>query len=263
VARRFAKVGYVGLAADLLSRTGGTAQFADESETTTAISELDQGGVISDMQSSVTWLQQQPYVQEGRIGAIGWCWGGGQAWRLATTDPRLNAVVSFYGINPPLENVPNIQAAVLGIYGEEDSRITDQEPELEEALADADKTYEMTVFEVPTTPFSTTRANGSIRRPQKKRGPRPWTGLTSTCSEDGIYLPTGACLRSIHRCKATASNGLQRAFERILPERLVTDHPEDRRARDLARRIGSRRTAKRCRRSCGSRTPKKREEAHR
>src|SRR5215212_10007531 len=147
VARRFAKVGYVGLAADLLSRTGGTAQFADESETTTAISELDQGGVISDMQSSVTWLQQQPYVQEGRIGAIGWCWGGGQAWRLATTDPRLNAVVSFYGINPPLENVPNMQAAVLGIYGEEDSRITDQEPELEEALADAGKTYEMTVFE--------------------------------------------------------------------------------------------------------------------
>jgi carboxymethylenebutenolidase len=147
VARRFAKVGYVGLAADLLSRTGGTAQIVDESETTTAISELDQGGVISDMQSSVTWLQQQPYVQEGRIGAIGWCWGGGQAWRLATTDPRLNAVVSFYGINPPLENVPNIQAAVLGVYGEEDSRITDQEPELEEALADADKTYEMTVFE--------------------------------------------------------------------------------------------------------------------
>jgi carboxymethylenebutenolidase len=147
VARRFAKVGYVGLAPDLLSRAGGTAQFADESETTTAISELDQGGVISDMQSSITWLQQQPYVQEGRLGGIGWCWGGGQAWRLATADPRMNAVVSFYGPNPPLENVPNIQAAVLGIYGEEDSRITDQEPDLEEALTDAGKTHEMIVFE--------------------------------------------------------------------------------------------------------------------
>jgi carboxymethylenebutenolidase len=147
VARRFAKVGYVGLAPDMLSRTGGTAQFSDEAETTTAISELDQGGVISDMRSSVTWLEQQPYVQGDRIGGIGWCWGGGQAWRLATQEPRVNAVVSFYGPNPPLEDVPNIQAAVLGIYGEEDSRITDQEPDLEQALSDAGKTYEMIVFE--------------------------------------------------------------------------------------------------------------------
>jgi carboxymethylenebutenolidase len=147
VARRFAKVGYVGLAPDMLSRTGGTAQFADESETTTAISELDQEGVISDMQSSVTWLEQQPYVQEGSIGGIGWCWGGGQAWRLATQEPRVGATVSFYGPNPPLEDVPNIQAAVLGIYGEEDTRITDQQPDLEEALAEAGKTYEMIVFD--------------------------------------------------------------------------------------------------------------------
>jgi carboxymethylenebutenolidase len=147
VARRFAKVGYVGLAPDLLSRVGGTAQFADESEVTTAISELDQEGVISDLRSGVTWLEEQPDVQEGRIGGIGWCWGGGQAWRLATEEPRMNAVVAFYGPNPPLENVPDIQAAVLGIYGGDDRRITDQEPDLEEALADADKTYEMIVFE--------------------------------------------------------------------------------------------------------------------
>ena len=147
VARRFAKVGYLGLAPDLLSRVGGTEQFAEESETTTAISELDQDGVISDMRSSVTWLEDQPFVQEGRIGGIGWCWGGGQAWRLATQETRVGGVVSFYGPNPPLEDVPNIQAAVLGIYGEEDSRITDQEPELEEALADAGKTYQMRIFD--------------------------------------------------------------------------------------------------------------------
>lgn len=147
VARRFAKVGYAALAPDLLSRSGGTDQFADEAEITTAISELDQEGVISDMQSSVTWLEEQSYVQDGKIGGIGWCWGGGQAWRLATQEPRVSAVVAFYGPNPPLEDVPNIQAAVLGIYGGEDRRITDQEPELEEALAEADKTYEMKVFD--------------------------------------------------------------------------------------------------------------------
>jgi carboxymethylenebutenolidase len=147
VARRFAKVGYTGLAVDLLSRVGGTSQFADEAEVTTAISALDQEGVISDLKSSVTWLEEQPYVQAGRIGGIGWCWGGGQAWRLATKEPRMKAVVAFYGPNPPLEDVPDIQAAVLGIYGGEDQRIMAQEPELEAALAAAGKTYEMQVFE--------------------------------------------------------------------------------------------------------------------
>ncbi|MCA1731376.1 MAG: dienelactone hydrolase family protein [Actinobacteria bacterium] len=147
VARRFAKVGYVGLAVDLLSRVGGTTQFSDVAETTTAISNLDQEGVLSDLRSSVTWLGEQSYLQEGRIGSIGWCWGGGQAWRLATREPNLKAVVAFYGPNPPLEDVPNIQAAVLGIYGAEDQRITGQEPELEAALAEANKTYEMEIFE--------------------------------------------------------------------------------------------------------------------
>ena len=147
VARRFAKVGYTGLAVDLLSRVGGTSQFADESEVTTAISGLDQEGVISDLRSGVAWLEEQPNVQEGRIGAVGWCWGGGQAWRLATREPSLEAVVAFYGPNPPLEEVPNIQAAVLGLYGADDQRITGQEPELVKALADSGKTYEMKVFD--------------------------------------------------------------------------------------------------------------------
>jgi carboxymethylenebutenolidase len=147
VARRFAKVGYVGLAVDLLSRVGGTGRFSDVTETTTAISNLDQEGVISDLRSGVTWLGEQSYVQEGRIGGIGWCWGGGQAWRLATREPNLRAVVAFYGPNPPLEDVPNIRAAVLGIYGAEDQRITGQEPDLEAALEEANITHEMEAFE--------------------------------------------------------------------------------------------------------------------
>jgi len=147
VARRFAKVGYVGLTVDLLSRVGGTSQFSDVAETTTAIANLDQEGVLSDLHSGLTWLGEQDYVQEGRIGSIGWCWGGGQAWRLATREPSLRAVVAFYGPNPPLEDVPNIRAAVLGIYGAEDQRITSQEPDLEAALTQANITHEMEIFE--------------------------------------------------------------------------------------------------------------------
>jgi carboxymethylenebutenolidase len=71
VARRFAKVGYAGLAVDLLSRVGGSDQFANEAEATTAISQLDQEGVISDLRSGVMWLENQSYIQDGRVGAIG------------------------------------------------------------------------------------------------------------------------------------------------------------------------------------------------
>jgi carboxymethylenebutenolidase len=56
-------------------------------------------------------------------------------------------VVAFYGPNPPLEDVPNIRAAVLGIYGAEDERITSQEPDLKAALTQANVTHEMEIFE--------------------------------------------------------------------------------------------------------------------
>ncbi len=179
VARRFAKLGYTGLAVDLLSRTGGSDQFADEAEATTAISELDQGGVISDLKSSATWLQDQAYVQGDRIGAVGWCWGGGQTWRLATEEPRLNAGVAFYGPNPPIEAVPNIQAAMLGIYGGEDVRITDQEPELEEALASAGKTYEMKVFDGANHAFF----NGTGERFDPEAAEQAWSDTLNWFNE--------------------------------------------------------------------------------
>lgn len=80
------------------------------------------------------------------MAAIGWCWGGGMAWRLATAEKRLGAVAAFYGPNPPLEAVPNIGAAVLGIYGGEDARITGGMEVLAKALKEAGSTYEMKVY---------------------------------------------------------------------------------------------------------------------
>lgn len=69
------------------------------------------------------------------------------AWRFARAEPKLKAVAAFYGPNPPVEAVPGIQAAVLGVYGANDKRITDAKGTLEDALKKVGKSFEMKVFE--------------------------------------------------------------------------------------------------------------------
>lgn len=69
------------------------------------------------------------------------------AWRFATAEPKLKAVAAFYGPNPPVEAVSGIQAAVLGVYGANDKRITDAKGTLEDALKKVGKSFEMKVFE--------------------------------------------------------------------------------------------------------------------
>ena len=66
--------------------------------------------------------------------------------RLATEDPELRACVIFYGQNPPLEDVPRIQASVLGLYGGEDHGITDTVPQLDEAMRKAGKSFAHHVY---------------------------------------------------------------------------------------------------------------------
>src|SRR5919205_210874 len=98
------------------SRTDGvTVEPNDPDIEVTEVEVPGEEGAISAYQARPAG--EGPYVQRGRIGGIGWCWGGGQAWRLATKEPKMNAVSAFYGPNPPLEDVPDIQAAVLDIYG--------------------------------------------------------------------------------------------------------------------------------------------------
>ena len=76
----------------------------------------------------------------------GYCFGGGITWRVATALPGLKAAVPFYGPAPDLAQVPDIQAAVLGVYAEQDDRVNAGKAALEEALAAANKTYQMNVY---------------------------------------------------------------------------------------------------------------------
>lgn len=146
VARRLAKLDYVALAPDLLWRQGGTASFGDTAAVIAAVAALTTNDMLSDLRASVSALATMGGVVAERIGVIGFCFGGGLAWRLATKEPRLAAAVPFYGPNPPIEDVPSINAPVLAVYAGLDDRINSGIDEIERAMRENFKAFEKAIF---------------------------------------------------------------------------------------------------------------------
>lgn len=146
VARRFAKAGYVALAVDLLSRQGGTAAITDPAQIPGELGNAPPEQFVQDFISGWRYLQSQPFADAERVGMVGFCFGGGVTWRVATAMPELHAAVPFYGPNPPVDQVPNIEAAVLAIYGERDQRINQGIPAIEAAMQENNKTFEKIIY---------------------------------------------------------------------------------------------------------------------
>ncbi len=146
VCRRFAKLGYVAIAPDLASHKGGTARYSDPAQVTAILGQTPAEQLVEMLNSGVRYLQNQASVRRDRIGAIGYCFGGGMTWRLATRNPELRAAVPHYGPNPPLEDVPKIRAAVLAIYGELDTRLNAGIPSVRDAMQQSGVTHEIVVY---------------------------------------------------------------------------------------------------------------------
>jgi carboxymethylenebutenolidase len=145
VTRRLAKAGYVGLAVDLLSRQGGTASHGSD-EVPGLLGNISPDQFVQDFRSGWDYLKGQAFAQAERVGMVGFCFGGGVTWLMATKMPELLAAVPFYGPHPPVEEVPNIRAAVLAIYGERDQRINSGIPAIEEAMKANNKIYEKVIY---------------------------------------------------------------------------------------------------------------------
>jgi carboxymethylenebutenolidase len=145
VTRRLAKAGYAALAVDLLSRSGGTPSLSND-EVPGILGNTPPDQFVQDFLRGWQYMDDLPYTQAERVGMVGFCFGGGVTWRMATRMPELQAAVPFYGPHPPLEDVLNIQAAVLGIYGGLDNRINQGIPAIEEAMQQNNKTFEKIIY---------------------------------------------------------------------------------------------------------------------
>jgi carboxymethylenebutenolidase len=144
---RLAADGYTALAIDLLSEEGGTASLPSEGDATAALGNAPAERMIADLRAGVDELQRR--APDAKVAVIGFCFGGGMTWQLlAAGEPRLSAAVPFYGPFPSgatLSGSPN--AAVLGIYAGNDTRVNGTKDAAEAALIAAGLTHEMRVFD--------------------------------------------------------------------------------------------------------------------
>ena len=115
VTRRLGKAGYVALAVDLLGRQGGTAKVTNASDIPGILSKLTPEQLVQDFQAGMRYLQGQPEVTKESVGMVGFCYGGGVTWRVATKTPELRAAVPFYGPPPALTDIPAIQGGGPGV----------------------------------------------------------------------------------------------------------------------------------------------------
>ena len=146
IARRLALDNYLAFAPDGLSPLGGYP--GDEDKARDLFAKLDQTKARTDFIAAANFLKGLPNCN-GRIGAVGFCWGGGIVNMLATRLPDLVAAVPFYGVQPPAEDVAQIKAKLLIHYAVNDDRINAGWPAYETALKAANVRYEM--FKYPGT----------------------------------------------------------------------------------------------------------------
>lgn len=146
ISRRFAKAGFVGMAVDLVSQEGGTERFSDSAQVSTILAQAAPERHVETMNAAVRYLQGLASVRRDRVGAMGFCFGGGMVWRLATANADLKAAAPFYGSNPPIADVAKIKAAVLAVYGELDTRLNAGIPAMREALQRANVANETVIY---------------------------------------------------------------------------------------------------------------------
>ena len=146
IARRLALDNFMAFAPDALTPLGGYPGTEDKARE--LFQKLDQDKTREDFLTAANLLRQRP-DGTGKIGAVGFCYGGGMVNFLATRMPELKAGVAFYGNQPPAADVPKIKAPLLLHYAETDDRINAGWPAYEAALKENKKKYE--VFFYPGT----------------------------------------------------------------------------------------------------------------
>jgi carboxymethylenebutenolidase len=131
IARRLALDNFMAFAPDALAPVGGYP--GDEDKARALFPQIDAGKTREDFVAAATWLRARP-DSNGKIGAVGFCWGGAMVNVLATRLPTLNAAVPFYGTQPNAEETAKIKAPMLIHYAGNDDRVNAGWPAFKAAL---------------------------------------------------------------------------------------------------------------------------------
>ena len=144
VSRRAALAGFVSLAPDALTPLGGYPGNDDEGRTLQ--SKRDKGQMEEDFIAAYEYLKNHKDCN-GKVGVVGFCFGGGIANMMAVRVPGLAAAVPFYGSQPAIADVPKIKAPLMLHYASLDTRITAGWPPYEAALKENGKKYQIFIYE--------------------------------------------------------------------------------------------------------------------
>jgi carboxymethylenebutenolidase len=133
ICRRFAKVGYFAVAAELFARQGDVSKISDIKDLMPIVAEVPDLQVMSDLDATVAWAKSTGKADVAHLGITGFCWGGRIVWLYAAHNPKLRAAVAWYGplnrnataLQPqhPLNVAGEIKAPVLGLYAGQDKGI--------------------------------------------------------------------------------------------------------------------------------------------
>ena len=183
VARRLAVDGFLALSPDLLSPLGGTPADADQAAK--MIGTLNAGETIARLAGTVSYLARHA-ESTGKVGVVGFCWGGGMVNRLAAAGTSLNAGVAYYGAQIPAADVPKITSPLVLHYASIDERINAGIADYEAALKANNKTYEKYMYEGASHAFNN---DTNAARYNKEAATLAW-GRTIAFLKKALAAPT-------------------------------------------------------------------------
>lgn len=178
VADQLAEAGYIAIAPDLLSVAapggGGTSELGGGDAVRKAISGLPPDQITADLNAVTDHVAMLPACN-GSVAVGGFCWGGAQTFRFATTNRRVKAAFVFYGTGPDLPaELSRIECPVYGFYGGNDARVNATIPISTDLMKRVDKTYDPVIYEGAGHGFMRAGEAPDANEPNKKARDEAW-----------------------------------------------------------------------------------------